>query len=850
MNVKDLQKKLNNSSQDKRNEIIKFATEPYQQPSKSNINDVFMHLTNYAINKHNSNFDNDADFCKGSKRTISAILKLIETLGHDTSKIWKRISDLINKTVITIQPQIRKILKACFRNPTVNSGLKGNFITESGPVLGSQCFEVLGFDIFLDHKLKPWLLEVNHSPSFSCDSILDYQVKKELITDTLRLIQIDPLIIKKFNKDQKEKTKKRLFNSSKPIKVFDQEKEGMAFTSCNPTEKAKTSVKTAEICITEGNDVLSAFQHFDENRETSAPAAENTAYLKTENLGSEFYFNEFGISDMEMENDAFSALNVMAQQHDEASQRLLKDYHSNYSKVKLDELTEYENGRLGKFQRIFPPDDEGKLCHYLKLIETNEALFGETIASKARKDFIKKKNVIDMKKTQRLKNEKFKKIKPKKYRVRENDAVSNISNLKDSQKGKVAESSLTVNMDSQLKDSTSNLVEKRINKKIIPQVKASLKLNVESVNDRFMKSLLVEKQYSVDELSSYEERKNYFLSSNNIEQKSFKYQNKFKKTKEKSLEEIFSRYISKTSLSNIAGDLSVENINSGTTAYYKNDPQQGYKNHINIKYSQENIKVNDLQSILKVGGNFSISKNALFPSTIPKPLLALKKNYNVCLGVGTFYISDPLYKSRSVSTLLVMTFGGKKIRGIAYISYALRLLKRLQNTSVEDLSCSLGLFNPLAYGIVVGLFFTSGYFNLFLKQKNKKSKGDDNSLLNSIVGGEEDFVDITKSMTSEDFIKNEKKLKNRQDVVKNENDVILKMNNDNRLFKESGNPTLNFFNHTTPGSNFIGRFGLMLKNDEFFFAFGNQYDQRDVERVEDVLASTSMIEEGRLTELS
>jgi tubulin polyglutamylase TTLL6/13 len=42
----------------------------------------------------------------------------------------------------------------------------------------------------LDERLKPYLIEVNHSPSFSTDAPIDMNVKKHLILDTLNLLQL------------------------------------------------------------------------------------------------------------------------------------------------------------------------------------------------------------------------------------------------------------------------------------------------------------------------------------------------------------------------------------------------------------------------------------------------------------------------------------------------------------------------------------------------------------------------------------------------------------------------------------------------------------------------------------
>jgi len=48
----------------------------------------------------------------------------------------------------------------------------------------------LGFDIFIDKKAKPWLIEVNQSPSFTTDSPLDKKVKRGVLTDAFKMLNL------------------------------------------------------------------------------------------------------------------------------------------------------------------------------------------------------------------------------------------------------------------------------------------------------------------------------------------------------------------------------------------------------------------------------------------------------------------------------------------------------------------------------------------------------------------------------------------------------------------------------------------------------------------------------------
>nr|XP_033775545.1 tubulin polyglutamylase TTLL6 isoform X2 [Geotrypetes seraphini] len=178
--------------------LARFATMSYLEPNNSNLDEICMHLTNYAINKHNENFIRDET--KGSKRKLSTLKAWFKQHCYESSKVWEEIEDVIIKALISAHPILKHNYRTCFPNH----------------VAGNACFEILGFDILLDRKLKPWLLEVNHSPSFTTDSDLDREVKDALLFDTFNLINLRACDKKKMLDEDKRRVKERLFQRHPP----------------------------------------------------------------------------------------------------------------------------------------------------------------------------------------------------------------------------------------------------------------------------------------------------------------------------------------------------------------------------------------------------------------------------------------------------------------------------------------------------------------------------------------------------------------------------------------------------------------------------------------------------------
>ncbi|XP_060058232.1 tubulin polyglutamylase TTLL7 isoform X5 [Erinaceus europaeus] len=186
--------------------LVRMGTEKYIPPNESNLTQLYMHLTNYSVNKHNEHFGRDETEDKGSKRSIKWFTEFLQANEHDVSKFWSDISELVVKTLIVAEPHVLHAYRMC----------------RPGQPPGSEsvCFEVLGFDILLDRKLKPWLLEINRAPSFGTDQKIDYDVKRGVLLNALKLLNIRTSDKRKNLAKQKAEAQKRLYGQNSIKKLL------------------------------------------------------------------------------------------------------------------------------------------------------------------------------------------------------------------------------------------------------------------------------------------------------------------------------------------------------------------------------------------------------------------------------------------------------------------------------------------------------------------------------------------------------------------------------------------------------------------------------------------------------
>ncbi|GAB9463681.1 hypothetical protein Gpo141_00001130 [Globisporangium polare] len=118
----------------------------------------FMHLTNVAVQKNNEDYNSN----HGGKWSITNLCLWVEaTRGRHAGE----------KLLLDIHAVMLHSLRAV-QNVIIND---------------QHCFECYGYDIIVDDNLKPWLVEVNASPSLTTTTHEDRNMKSRLLRDVLEL---------------------------------------------------------------------------------------------------------------------------------------------------------------------------------------------------------------------------------------------------------------------------------------------------------------------------------------------------------------------------------------------------------------------------------------------------------------------------------------------------------------------------------------------------------------------------------------------------------------------------------------------------------------------------------------
>ncbi|CAK9064585.1 unnamed protein product, partial [Durusdinium trenchii] len=228
--------------------LVRLCTERYAL-SQSSLKKRTMHLTNYSVNKRSSKYvpnrdgkapkapapappeeellyneEDDAEECpteagltemnesedesedefneaaSGSKEeppnagpngratskwTLKDLREHFESQGLDYWALLAKIKELIVKTLIAVETPIVSAW---------HNGANYQRAKPGPPAPNQTCFELYGFDVLVDQKLRPWLLEVNTCPSLSSSSPLDKRLKTQLVADMLTLVGLQPYL--------------------------------------------------------------------------------------------------------------------------------------------------------------------------------------------------------------------------------------------------------------------------------------------------------------------------------------------------------------------------------------------------------------------------------------------------------------------------------------------------------------------------------------------------------------------------------------------------------------------------------------------------------------------------------
>eukprot|EP00043_Microstomoeca_roanoka_P007211 m.69539 g.69539 ORF g.69539 m.69539 type:complete len:402 (+) comp13740_c0_seq4:49-1254(+) len=141
-----------------RHGFCRFCTVKYDT-STSSYDDMFIHLTNVSLQKHSGEYN---DIHGGKWNVENLKLQVESTRGKEAAeKLFDEIHWIILQSLKSVQTVM---------------------------INDRHCYELYGYDIIIDDDLKPWLIEVNASPSLSATTVADRIMKQLVIDDVFNIV--------------------------------------------------------------------------------------------------------------------------------------------------------------------------------------------------------------------------------------------------------------------------------------------------------------------------------------------------------------------------------------------------------------------------------------------------------------------------------------------------------------------------------------------------------------------------------------------------------------------------------------------------------------------------------------
>ena len=154
--------------------LARIAAEKFSLNEES-YNNAFIHLTNTGVNKHSKEYVFAKDFNSenANKLSLHTYQKYLSKENANYDLIMKKIKDIAIKTVIAGHKNLVEKLDEFNLND-------------------QSFFNLYGYDIIIDDKYEPYLLEVNRRPDMYIFDKMDKIVKEKVFVDTLNIVGIIP----------------------------------------------------------------------------------------------------------------------------------------------------------------------------------------------------------------------------------------------------------------------------------------------------------------------------------------------------------------------------------------------------------------------------------------------------------------------------------------------------------------------------------------------------------------------------------------------------------------------------------------------------------------------------------